>query len=164
MQMKRLISLLFLGVLVYNAPLPAASKLASDLNQELATSNPSSNIRVIVQWKSGATTVGGQKILSLGGLINAVFSTLNAALYTLPVSAVLNLQNDPDVVYITPDRVLQGKLDNSTAAVNAPAAWNAGYNGAGVGVAVLDSGINANPNLKRIAFSFDFTQPNLLAQ
>lgn len=47
------------------------------------------------------------------------------------------------------DRKLQPTLDQSVPQIGAPVAWQAGYTGAGVPVAVVDSGIDANhPDLK----------------
>src|SRR5262249_3857345 len=42
-----------------------------------------------------------------------------------------------------------GALDITTATVNANLAWGFGYDGTGVGVAVIDSGIAAHDDLKR---------------
>jgi serine protease AprX len=43
--------------------------------------------------------------------------------------------------------LVAASLDYSTVAVNAPTAWNAGLDGTGVGVAVIDSGIYPHPDL-----------------
>jgi len=72
--------------------------------------------------------------------------------------------------YISPDRPLHGASDDSftpvldyhNETVNAPAAWTQGLNGAGIGVAVIDSGINDLPDLDNnagslVAYSQDFT-------
>ena len=47
-----------------------------------------------------------------------------------------------NVKYISLDRPLAPTLSNAAPAVNAFAAWQSGYTGAGVGVALIDSGVS----------------------
>lgn len=80
--------------------------------------------------------------------------------YTVPGDALQDLAQDPEVAYISPDRPVFPKLDLTAAAVNTSTLWNAGWSGSGIGVAVIDSGINAlDPNLGlgKVVFSYDFT-------
>ena len=82
---------------------------------------------------------------------------------------ILKLANDPDVAYIYADAQLNAKFDPQLAAplvtepgqleVNAPAVWTQyGVIGRGVGVAILDSGIYAHPDLAgRVVAAIDFT-------
>src|SRR5208283_3216423 len=89
------------------------------------------------------------------------------AAYRMPASMVEDLANDPEVVYISPDRKLRGAgsgapgnaIDYHTDAINAPAAWVQGLDGTGVGVAVIDSGfgVNADLNANNVVYSQDFT-------
>ncbi|NUT52124.1 MAG: S8 family serine peptidase, partial [Saccharothrix sp.] len=58
------------------------------------------------------------------------------------------LTTDPDVVKVWLDGVRHPALDRSTAQIGAPTAWQAGYTGEGVKVAVLDGGVDgAHPDL-----------------
>jgi len=52
------------------------------------------------------------------------------------------LEADPEVLSVSVDHPMKGLDDISDVATGVPSAWNAGYNGAGIGVAVIDSGIN----------------------
>src|SRR5215471_10245215 len=44
-------------------------------------------------------------------------------------------------------RRVSGLVDETPAAVNAPAAWSPGLDGSGVGIAIIDSGIYSHPDL-----------------
>lgn len=145
------------------APIPGPPhKLSSDLSKV----NPLSTVRVIIQWNNSSIQTLDQKVTAASGLTIQHFNAIKGGVYNLPASALATLASDPNVAFISPDRPLQARLDNTAAAVNAAALWSAGLSGAGVGVAVIDSGINANSNLgagKPPVFSYDFTQPALLS-
>jgi hypothetical protein len=57
----------------------------------------------------------------------------------MPASAIADLANDPSVVHISVDHKLGAKLDYTAAAINAPTAWQSGWTGTGVGVAISNS-------------------------
>jgi serine protease AprX len=62
------------------------------------------------------------------------------------------------VAFIAADRPVHGLLDLTVAAVNASVAWQSGWTGQGVGVAVIDSGIAQHADLKgQVVDSEDFT-------
>ncbi len=158
--MKRIISLLMLTAM---AALAATSQ--SKIAPDLLNLDPQTNVPVIVQWKSAPTSSQNSVVTLLGGILGPVLHLLNAVLYTVPVSSLNSLAANPNVVYISPDRPVAARLDNTAAAVNAHVAWSAGLNGSGIGVAVIDSGITANSNLgthgvKQVVYSYDFTAPN----
>lgn len=148
----------------------ASPKISPDLQGV----DPNSNVRVIVQYASNPTTSSGGLlggVLNLvgglvSGVVNVVFSVINAAVCTVPGSSLTALASNPNVTYISPDRTLAGQLDYSAAAVNASAAWQAKLTGNGVGVAVIDSGIDISPDLSllgllpRIVYTQDFTGGN----
>ena len=111
----------------------AGPKLAPDL-----PGNSNAVLDVIVQFKNPPTK---QQLKQLGayGKMKHIFDGINAAHVTLPMSVVLTLQSDPSILYISPDRNMAGSLDMVDQTVNATLAWQYGWDGTGVGVAVIDS-------------------------
>jgi len=143
---------LCLWLLLASAAFANNSKISPDLQPLLA--NPSARVNVIVQYNSGLcpgsgllATVPCATTNLLGGVVNAVFTLINAVAGTVVAGDVLTLSNNPNVSYISLDRSLGATLDYSASGANAPAAWNAGWDGTGVGVAVIDSGIYGHPDL-----------------
>ena len=119
----------------------AGAKLAPDLEQ----SNPNANVDVIVQFKT-APTKNELKELGPYGQVKKTYSTINGINVSLPVSVIQQLESDPNLAYISPNRISKGAVDISTGTVNAPLVWSYGFDGSGVGVAVLDSSRqNAEP-------------------
>src|SRR6202007_2807195 len=72
---------------------------------------------------------------------------VNGVVALLDGPGILNLSNNANVVYISSDRSLSPTLSNAAPAVNAFAAWQSGYTGAGVGVALIDSGVSSHSDL-----------------
>ena len=137
------------------------------LSRDLASLDPNSDVKVIVQWKDTPDDGKHQKVRKHGGQLRSTLKSIKAGAYSVPTSALKSLANDPDVLYVSPDRPLKGSLDNSVAAVNASAAWKAGWNGSGITVAVIDSGIanggdlDSNGSLgpgPRVLYSQDFVE------
>src|SRR5262249_28547195 len=65
----------------------------------------------------------------------------------LPAKAVEALSKNPNVVYISPDRAVTPSLDYANPAVGAQSARQYGWDGTGVGVAVIDSGVAQQADL-----------------
>jgi serine protease AprX len=69
-------------------------------------------------------------------------SLIGGQLLSLPAQAFNTIiANDPNIVYASPDRDLQPSLDVSNPTTGAKTALSYGWNGTGVGIAVIDSGI-----------------------
>ncbi len=92
---------------------------------------------------------------------------MHSGLYALPRSAVQILSADPEVKYVSPDRSVHKKLALAAATINAPAVWSLGVIGSGVGVAVVDSGMNPDPDLaasgKNVVYTADFVNPIVMS-
>ena len=107
---------------------------------------------MIVQYNTASSGAGGLLggvVNLLEGVVNTVFSLIPAVAATLHPAGVVALSNQSNVAYISLDRSLAASLDYSAGAVNAPAAWSAGLDGTGVGIAIIDSGIYSHPDLNR---------------
>ncbi len=162
--MKKIASLLLATAIACSA---AAPKLSVDL-ADTAITQSSQPVQVIVQWKTNTGTGLLGKILGLGGALISELTALHAGIYVVPGSALNALSADPNVAFISPDRPIYKKallskpVAATPATISAPAAWNLGYVGAGVGVAVVDSGINPDDDLgtllSSVVYSEDFTK------
>jgi len=162
---------LTLGALLFSAEASFAGspKLARDLEGK----NPASQVDVIVQFRETPTQMHFSKVQTRGGLLRRQLGLVKAGAFRMPVSALKDLANDPDVTYISPDRPLYGTSNGSPTAVldyhtdtaNAPVAWGQGLNGSGIGVAVIDSGIIDIPDFHAqnnvVVFSQKFCGRNL---
>ena len=144
--MKRFASFLLVAAMACSVGM-AKNKISSDL----ASSGTKSSIQVIVQWNA-STDAGmtSQKISVLGGTVVSEFPLVHAGVYNIPQSALDALSIDADVKFVSADRKIHKKaaaVTVTSATINAPYAWSVGYNGKGIGVAVIDSGINQDDDL-----------------
>ena len=147
----------------------------SKFSSDLAGASASGQVGVIVQYNRTPGAAYHKKVLSRGGTLKRELGGFNGAAYSMPASAIADLANDPDVVYISPDRPLRGTGTSSSspvavndyhiATINASAAWSQGLDGSGIGVAVIDSGIADTADMhgkkssyaSNVVYSQDFT-------
>src|SRR5215831_14315799 len=118
-----------------------AAKMAPDL-QGL---DPEKPVDVIVQFRK---TPAKSALDEIGGTTKAEFPMMNAQLVTVKAGNLGDVASRSDVSYISPNRKVRGALDKVVTAVNADIAFSSGWDGTGIGVAVLDSGIGGVDDLK----------------
>jgi len=113
-------------------------------------------VDVIIQFKHKPTASHVAKIGEHGGVLKSDLSLVNAMHARVPANRLQELANDPEVRFISPDRALSN-MSSSVAfnvaipSVNAPYAWGLGLSGAGIGVAVIDSGTQDAADLQNSA-------------
>jgi len=139
-----------------------APELAALANR-LAT-RPNQTVKVIVQYKQAPRAAAMSRAQSLGGRLSNRLSLINGAAFSVPAASLAALANDPEVAYVSLDHPLKGMDDYTDAAMNVSTAWNEGYNGSGITIAVIDSGINDSTsdlwnssNNSRVLYHQDFT-------
>ncbi|HEY1240027.1 MAG TPA: S8 family peptidase [Bryobacteraceae bacterium] len=85
------------------------------------------------------------------------FNSINAFHLKVPAWAIPFISQMPSVKYVSPVRPVSKMLDVTDATVAANIAWNYGWTGTGVGVAVIDSGITKTSDFgSRIVYSESF--------
>jgi len=139
-------------------------KFASDLQQRVEANGM---VTVIVQHRQMPSAAHLRSMQGRGAAIKSQFHTIHAVTMRVPASMLAELAQDPNVTYITPDRTQKMAANPVTeeyaTAVEADvAASQYAFNGAGVGVAVIDSGIAVHPDLtnangvSRVVYSQSF--------
>jgi serine protease AprX len=121
-------------------------RLSNDL-ENLKRGSKHASVDVIIQFKQSPTDAQHKKVQGRGGALKTKLGVIKAAHYSVPFEALEALSEDPDVLYISPDRTNKGALDRVVRAVNADIAFANGWNGAGIGVAVIDSGVTQHDDL-----------------
>ncbi len=149
--MKRFLALL----LIVAATLAHADN--SKISPELRNQPSTQQTQVVVQYVPGTqVNCSGllglvfcvvDDILKLGGKILGSLPLINGVVALLDGNGIQSLSNQSNVVYISADRPLKPSLSNAASAINAEFAWQSNYTGAGIGIALIDSGVTSQPDL-----------------
>ncbi|HLW12817.1 MAG TPA: S8 family serine peptidase, partial [Casimicrobiaceae bacterium] len=113
-------------------------------------SNGDMLVRVIVVSNSDDTSLGTLRafLLSVGGSVYYNYTSIRAVAAMLPASHLIELASRDDVLSISPNRAVTrtaSQLQLTTGASTAPRPSGGGaLDGSGVGIAVVDSGIDWN--------------------
>lgn len=117
-------------------PASVASPLLYDLRALAQTGaiNADGTVRVVVRGALGP----------LPDVVRPVASRLPAeyAMLDAPLAAALALAEAPGVLSVEPALVLRPRLAESVPLVGAPEAWSRGADGAGVTIAIIDTGVD----------------------
>jgi len=140
------------------------AKFSVDLHQRV---DANGMVTVIVQHRQMPSNAHLKGMQGRGATIKSKFHSIRAVTMRVPVSMLAELANDPNVAYITPDRTQKMTANPVTeefaTAVEADvAASQYAFDGTGVGVALIDSGIAVHPDLNnasgvsRVVYSQSF--------
>lgn len=142
-----------------------AGGIAGDLDQQIQAASSSRRlssqmVRVIVQYKDALVNPRSLAPLNgslshfsfdmayrIGGVARFSHNLINGATLEVPLGSIRKLAADPRVAWVSPDRVLKADSDFDVQTMGADQVWlNPGVRGTGVGIAVLDTGVNINPD------------------
>jgi serine protease AprX len=126
---------LFLAI----AAVSFAGKIAPDLKHVA----PNAIITVIVQFDNTPDQKTDDDLAANGAKPQKKFKQFKGGVYSVSASALDALANTPHVTYISPDRALRSRMDVTVPAVGADIARQYGWTGRGIGVAVIDSGVDS---------------------
>jgi len=141
-----------------------ASGQSSKISKDLANLPSNASLDVVIQYYSTPTSSDVNAATSAGASNGKHLGLGKSYKWTMSQGSVQNLiANDPNIKYVSPDRLVYGTMNYAVPAVGADMARTLGYDGTGVGVAVIDSGVNSVYDLQtpvtknnRIVYSENF--------
>lgn len=138
--MKTLIHMILL-LLPGASAFAGSEKLAHDLRTASGT------VRTIVQFNAPVAQEHLDLVSAKGGKLHKKLELIQAGTFDLPADKLDELASDPRVAHISMDHPVSSTLDYAAAAVNASAAWNLGFKGYPIDIAIIDSGVSSHPDL-----------------
>jgi serine protease AprX len=141
--------------LLLPAGLPAFGATATDIKRP----GPGETVEVLVQYATQPTSAQHQRVTDRHGRVLGAFEHVPVAHYEVSPEALAELEADPGVVSISPNRPVSAVLDHAmaNADVNPLFSFYVSINRAkayGIGIAIIDSGIySAHPDLAYFATS-----------
>ena len=79
----------------------------------MGVDDPNATVDVIVQYKHKPGDTQFSRIRNRNGIIRNHLDVVNGAALTVPVSELSDLDSDPDVAYVSPDRPVRGEATSS---------------------------------------------------
>ena len=105
-------------------------------------------LNIIVQFTQKPTQHHFEKMHRLGGFDRHHLQLINGGAFNISVGALLQMANDPEILRVSTDRAVHAtSADAFEPTVGGDVAHASGWDGTGITVAVIDSGINDHPDL-----------------
>jgi len=143
-------ALVLAGLMAMASPVAASSGPGSGngrqkLDKPLqARSGQLGSSRVVLTVRPGQEDNATQEVRKLGGRVGRRLRLISGMSIVLPNSAIKQLAERSEILSLHLDRPTASNLNRAAVTVGARAVrWQYGYDGAGIGVAVIDSGITS---------------------
>ncbi|MBU7036461.1 MAG: S8 family serine peptidase [Theionarchaea archaeon] len=114
------------------------TKIKWNLKDKIAGKNGNDLMDIMVMYKGGAVD------LTKFGTVTYEFASGLGASMTIAVSNIKALSEDAGILFLEDDAIVYATLSSSVPLINADDCWNAGYDGAGIKICIIDTGIDPN--------------------
>ncbi|MBU6998878.1 MAG: S8 family serine peptidase [Theionarchaea archaeon] len=114
------------------------TKIKWNLKDKIAGKNGNDLMDIIVMYK------GGKVDLNKFGTVTYDFASGLGASMTIRVSNIKALSEDIGIMFLEDDAEIHAMLSQSVPLINADDCWAAGYDGAGIKICIVDTGIDPN--------------------
>ena len=138
-----------------------------DALRQLVDGDPAAPVRVIVQTQPGQHVTTARWLTTAGRQVHRLHPAIDGLTATLSASDVAALSEDPSIARLSIDAVVHataeptpGTVFKNARGLHGQMVRGRGWNGTGIRVAVVDSGIEPSRDIetRRIVGFFDFTQ------
>ncbi len=145
-------------------------KVSADLREKVNGAKGDERINVIIEPAASWSNSLNYTVTGNGGKVSKTFKNFKSRSISLPPAAVEALANNPEVAYVALDRdvKLLGHISLTTGAdAGRSVGGSTPYDGTGIGIAVMDSGVHSAhvsfdnaAKVSRVSVSVDFTGEN----
>src|SRR3989344_1488934 len=135
----------------------AEDKISQEVKNQIEESG---NEKITILIKHANKKLAG-KVEKMGGQVKG--DALDYIAVEIDASKIEEIAENKDVLGVYPDRKYYAALDNSVGMINSGKFWDNDYTGAGVKIAILDTGIDeSHPMLRgKVVASKIFTGDNI---
>ncbi len=130
---------------------PGSGKLSREVADRVRAAGPDDLLPVIIQTVGEPSDQHFTRLHGRGGAVKDRYASIHGYSARVPASQIGALADDPEIERVSYDSPVQAAMDVAYPAVKADLAFTAsgGLDGTGVGIAIVDTGIQLHADLSR---------------